>query len=246
MKKLLKVALFSSLLFLTACPNPPPAEDPCNFVQNSLKRRVSWARTPIVLYVDDSLLSIDVGERGELAALDSLSEAVEFWNDQFDTPVFNLVGLTDQLPDPQLAADGRVIPDTFNGIYVVEPQVFRNTTGRDEQARTSINFRGDFIYEADILIDSSERFYFEDQNQPAGLGEVQFKSLMIHELGHVLGLGHVEIDGTDSVMYPRLQFGQMRPQPTISQEGVVQLNSSGATALELPEVDQGSLACEYQ
>ena len=214
------MALIPTFLLFTACSNPPPAEDSCNFVQNSFKRRVSWAKTPVKFYADKSIT--DEQYAGILAAM-------KVWNDEFDTPVFELIGRTGDskgLPAPKLRGDGRVVADGYNGIYRVEKSVFENTNQKDEQARTSISYRGDFIYEADILIDGSEQFYYQDLALQSGEGKVQFKSLMIHELGHVLGLGHVEIAGVESVMYPKLQFGQYRGQ--------------------LGDIDKDSLACEYK
>ena len=234
-----------SLVFLSGCQNPPPAEESCNFSQNSFNRRVSWARLPIQLYVDESLLTIDVGDNDRFAAFYALREAVEFWNQQFETPVFELDSVIAQLPTPELTTGGKVVPDGYNGIYVVSPDVFQNTNGTDEQARASISFRGDYIYEADIIIDGSERFYFEDETRAASSGQVQFKSLMIHELGHALGLAHVDIPGTDSVMYPRLSYGQMRPVPVEDSNGVAARDASGNTILELPEIDAESVSCEY-
>ena len=214
------IALIPILFSLVACTNPPPAEESCNFVQNSFKRRVSWARTPIKFYADKTIT--DEQYKGVL-------DAMEVWNQEFDRPVFELIGRTGDtkgLPAPRLNAEGRVISDGYNGIYRVEKAVFANTSEKDEQARTSISYRGDFIYEADILIDGSEQFYYQDLATQASDKKIQFKSLLIHELGHVLGLGHVEIAGVESVMYPKLQFGQLRN--------------------ELGDIDRDSLACEYQ
>ncbi len=210
------ILLITTLFMLTACPNPPPAEEACNFVQNSFNRRVSWIRFPIRFYADDSIS--DDMFRG-------IVEAMNVWNEEFNQPVFELIGRTHNLPNPRLSGQGQVIPDGYNGIYVVSSETFENTASKDEQARTSISFRGDYIYESDILIDSSEEFYFEDAAIQATSGLVQFKSLMVHELGHVLGLGHIDTPGLNSVMNSRLQYGQFRT--------------------ELSEVDRASLSCEY-
>lgn len=207
------------LILLTGCGDQPPAEEPCNFVQNKASRRVSWAQTPIRFYADDSISNVQFHD---------IREAMEVWNKLFDRPVFELIGRTNQLPDPVLGDDGRMAPDSFNGIYVVDASAFENTSQRDEQARTSISFRGDFIYEADILIDASENLHFEDPtevNQKRFSGaKIHFKSLMVHELGHVLGLDHID-DVEGSVMDSRLEQGEFR--------------------VEIAEVDAASLACEY-
>lgn len=210
------ILLVASLILLTACPNPPPAEEACNFVQNSFNRRVSWVRFPIRFYADDSIS--DDMFRGIVAAMN-------VWNEEFDRPVFELIGRTQDLPAPVLSGQGQVVPDGYNGIYVVSHETFENSAAKDEQARTSISFRGDFIYESDILIDASEDFYFDDVAIQSNSGRVQFKSLMIHELGHVLGLGHIDEPSLNSVMHSKLQYGQFRG--------------------ELAEVDRSSLACEY-
>ena len=182
----------------------------------------------------------------------AIREAMDFWNAEFEEPVFKLVGVTEDpaLKEPTLNAEGRVIPDRYNAIYFVDREKFENTSSKDEQARTSISFRGDFIYEADVVIDASEVFYFEDEARSAAGGRIQFKSLMIHELGHVLGLGHVEDAEVNSVMFPKLQFGQLRPLPTpmIDENGEKVLSAQGTEVLglQLPEIDRDSLACEYK
>lgn len=212
------ILLLPLVAFSMGCADQPSPEEPCNFVTNQYSRRVSWARMPVQFYVDSQVSD---------QQRDAIIEAMEVWNNAFDRPVFQYIGrvLPGELPPPALNADGRVIPDGYNGIYVVDKDVFENTASKDEQARTSISFRGDFIYEADILIDASEQFYFEDRELQSSAARIHFKSLMIHELGHVLGLEHIE-ENNDSVMNPTLQFGELRQ--------------------DIAPIDFQSLSCEYQ
>jgi hypothetical protein len=73
------------LFVLTACPSPPPAEESCNFIQNSLGRRVSWARTPIPFYIDMGSFDGPNNEDFYWGVVD----AMEAWNAQFDTTRFS-------------------------------------------------------------------------------------------------------------------------------------------------------------
>ncbi len=239
-RSLTRSLLLLPFLLLTACPNPPPAEESCNFVQNSFQRRVSWAKLPVKFYIHKGSFAGPNEDDYYIA----IKEAMDVWNAKFDQPVLELLGRTDdeKLKPARLNDQGRVIADGYNAIYRVDRDVFENTSVKDEQARTSISFRGDYIYEADVLIDASERFYFEDVAIQASEARVQFKSLMIHEFGHVLGLGHIEDPSVDSVMYPKLQFGEMRPAPITTQSA----DGTEVSRLELPEIDFESMSCEYQ
>ena len=193
-----------------------PAEESCNFVVNSASRRVSWVRMPVKFYVDDSLT---------VEQMEAIEDAMDIWNEKFDSTVLQVIGITKQLPQPMLSPDGKMVSDGYNGIYIVDESIFTNTVEKDEQARTNLSFRGDFIFEADILIDGSENFYIGDKEKSSSEGLLEFKSLMVHELGHVLGLEHIEGPG-NPVMQPRLRYGEVRH--------------------DLSEADFESLACEYQ
>lgn len=205
------------MLFIGCGEQQLPSEESCNFVVNSASRRVSWVRMPVRFYVDDSLT---------FEQLEAIQYAMDVWNEKFDSTVLQVIGITKQLPEPDFALDGKMISDGFNGIYIVDKELFTNNDKTDEQARTNLSFRGDFIFEADILIDGSEDFYIGDEKKPAMEGLLEFKSLMIHELGHVLGLEHIEDGPSNPVMQPRLRYGEVRH--------------------ELSDADVESLACEYQ
>src|SRR5690606_33904804 len=92
-----------------------------------------------------------------------------------------------------------------------------------EQARTTIYWYDSQIYEADIKI-NAEHFSYSFGDEPE-VGRVDLESLVLHELGHVLGLAHPE-DGSDSVMNAYLRSSYLRREP-------------------LP-MDLSSLSCEYR
>ena len=254
----LRTSFFMALSFLLiACQNSLPAEEPCNFVVNQQGRRLSWAISPILFRMDQDSFA----QNPDRAIYrQEILEAMEFWNREFNEPVFRLVDTLreDDKPHikPRFDGGGQVIPDGFNTIYMVDKEVLAqtgNNTHLDEQARATISSRGDHIYEADILIDASEKFYFEDESRDREANpekQIHFKSLMIHELGHALGLDHVDAPGTDSVMHPILSPGQLRPEeplPVVNKEGDV-LRAAGVPILrfQLPQVDRASIACEYK
>ena len=142
---------------------------------------------------------------------EDIKDAVDIWNQAagkvlFEVPIFYLPGTS--TPEK----DGHSV------VYWLkdwEPEK------DNEQGRTTVYWRRDQIREADVRINGKDfKFFFGEE---LILGQVHFKSLLIHELGHALGLDHNAING--SVMNPTLRSGFMRD--------------------EVKTVDQASLSCEY-
>ena len=90
-----------------------------------------------------------------------------------------------------------------------------------EQARTTIYYAGNEVREADIRVNAFNYKYYLDV--PAESQDLHLESLLLHELGHVLGLSHRSDDGT--VMATTLSSGMMRNHIT--------------------EMDRSSITCEY-
>lgn len=81
-----------------------------------------------------------------------------------------------------------------------------DTKRTSEQARTTIYWSGNEIFEADIRINAADFEYAFGENPNST--EVDLESLLVHELGHALGLAHNPTTG--SVMNFSLNEGQER------------------------------------
>lgn len=200
----------SLLLGLGAC-SPKPQND-CGYVQNVYGERISWkGRIPIELKLHQSF-----PKEFEGAAV----EAAETWNRASGKTIFK-VDTSSRVTGP---IESR--KDTKNIIYLYDTWEADRT---NEQARTSIYWKGDLIEEADIRVNSKFSYYVKKDKQPASqpasasVNGVNIQALLIHEMGHVLGLKHD--DASPSVMATYLRVG--------------------ADRVELMDADKKDLKCEY-
>lgn len=197
----LLILISVSLSGLIACQPKLQPEADCNFVMSSEIQRVSWkGKFPVKLYISSGV-PIELRE--------SIRIAASQWNYKLNKEAL-VIYESDNIPvEPQ--------KDGVNVIY------WRTDwSGKpEEQAKTTIHWKGDVINEADVLVNAKDHQY-----TPFGSLEphkVDFTSLMVHELGHVLGLQHVQ--GQPSVMAANLADSTERIVPT--------------------ETDVNSLKCEY-
>lgn len=173
----------------------------CGFVQNSFGQRVSWkGQIPVLFYLDTSVTEeYEAGLRG----------AAQVWETFLGRKMFKFER-TDVVSDKA----GR---DSRSVISFLNPW---NADIGSQQAITHLYWKNNLITEADIVINTDYFDYFIDgENSEA----VHFVSLLIHELGHSVGLKHLIPPPT--VMYPYLNFGDKR--------------------VALSEADQGNIKCEY-
>ncbi len=204
-KKLFGSLLVAMLALVTqACAPQTSPQNSCNFVMSGESQRVSWGpATPVVLYVDSSVPS---------EFYDAIRTAVTTWNQSLGREVLKLGGWTSAYPNER--QDG-VNVIYFNGTWPA--------TQKEKQAVTTIWWAGDRVYEADIRVNGVNFEYFWGPNSIPG--RVDFESLLLHELGHVLGLEHPKVETSGTVMARRLDNSTLRRVPTLE--------------------DVGDLKCEY-
>jgi len=205
--RLLGVILLLSFAALSACHAPnllnavsPSAQpqDPCGFVQNAYGERISWKdHTPVHLSIHQSVPS---------SYYPAIEAAIKDWETALGRPVF-------QIDQYSLAGPATPRQDGVNAIYLLNTW---EATRSNEQARTSVYWVGNEIQEADVRIDA-KNFTFYVTN-PASPNDVHLESLILHELGHVLGLKHNDTGG--SVMATYLSANTVR-----NQVGAKDLNS---------------------
>lgn len=191
-------------MLMQACSRPLAPQESCNFVQNPEQQRVSWNRNvPVKLYLHKSI------PHEAYAAIDRAVEEINLKAGKGH----------DLLKIIARGVDGPLNPakDGYSMIYW-----YKEWDGnRSEQARTTIYWQGAEIFEADMRINAATFSYNEGED--SNFTNVDLQSLVLHELGHVLGLAHNATTG--SVMNITLEDGQDRRK--------------------LGVVDLASLKCEY-
>jgi hypothetical protein len=203
---LILIVLLGSVL-TQACSRPKSPEASCNFVQNPEQQRVSWQKhLPVKLYLHESVPN---------SAYAAIDRAIKEYNDKLGggQEIFRIIARG-------VGGDLNPHKDGYSMVYWFTDWDQSRST---EQARTTIYWSGTEIFEADIRInadpDNFSYYYGEDSN----ISGVDLMSLLVHELGHVLGLAHNVSSG--SVMNFTLDNGQERRK--------------------LGALDLTSLKCEY-
>ena len=154
---------------LQGCAPKVSPQESCNFVQNSELQRVAWgSHVPVIMYVDKSVPEMYYG---------AIQNAAATWNKGVGHEVIKIGGVSDSTSGP--TQDGASI------IYFLNSWESDRT---NEQARTTVYWTGNRIYEADIRVNAHDFKFFWGTDLVSG--RVDIESLVLHEMGHVLGLAH--------------------------------------------------------
>jgi hypothetical protein len=202
MNQALRLLFLSYLALVLASCAKPKAEKDCGYVQNVYGERVSWKQnSPVRMYLHTSI---------PVAYEPAIRAAADSWNKAHRNDLIVI--------DPNRVG-GSPARDGKNVIYLLSTWEADRSS---EQARTSLYWVGDQIQEADIRINAHNyQFYV---THVAGITQaVSIQALVLHELGHVIGLRHN--DATPSVMATYLKANQDR--------------------IELQAAVMASLQCEY-
>lgn len=200
---------------ISSC-SPKPQQD-CGFVQNIYGQRISWKTNSTIKL----LLHSNVPNELKPA----IHRAAKTWEDQIGRKVFEIVEDSGALGETPSR-------DQKNAIYFLSKW---ESDRKSEQGRTSVYWAGDQIQEADIRINAYDFSYY-DQNPQQLIGSYgsnqssqtarigySFEALILHEMGHFLGLKHRE---GETVMATYL--------------------AAFTDRVQLGSIDQSSISCEYK
>jgi len=164
------------------------SQEDCGFVQNSYGQRVSWKQSlPVKMYIDSTF-----PQQYETV----LRSAATQWETLVGKSLFTF---------ERAATATTPAHDNRNVIYWENPWSADMTL----QGMTTLSWQDNQLTEADLHVDAQYFTYYVDTPQAAT--DVHLESLLVHELGHVLGLKHV---GGESVMLSVLNYLTIRDLPT--------------------------------
>lgn len=190
---MLRKTLVSTLLTLTLvnCSQiKPEPQEACNFAQNSDEQRLSWgSNLPIMFKIHKDMPA---------EAKQSILEAAKSWNTIASQNVIEFSDMSAEGSPSESYADG-------NPMIFFKKDWEANKVS--EQGRSIIVHKGARIVDADIWI-NAKNFNFTYYGQEFSPVKVDLVSLVVHEMGHALGLAHNS--NYNSVMFASLRRGYDR------------------------------------
>ena len=179
-----------SLLTSVGCTRAVSPESSCNFTQNSSLLRISWGpQVPVSMSVHSSVPP---------SVYSDIQAAVDVYNLTMGREMIRIIAW----------GVGGPVKANRDGVSMISwdsnwDPALRST----EQGRTLIYYSGSRLYEADLAINAH---FFQNYTANAVLAsnQLDLQSLVVHELGHVLGLAHNSTTG--SAMSASLGTGTLR------------------------------------
>ncbi len=163
------------------------AQDACHFTRNNLGVRISWKGSlPVTMIIHKS-----VPEKFD----SDISSAANRWNTAAGQNLINVTRDNSFTEGPG--------NDRKNIIFWSSDW---DSSNSKEQARTISNTDLSRIVDSDIKI-NAKSFSYVLTAQTSGSTAVNLESLILHEMGHVLGLQHFEGTG---IMSTHLASGKLR------------------------------------
>lgn len=167
-----------------------------------LSPRRTWTNDPNVIVDNRGLSSVSDGDLGRGRTRTAITSTAA-WNGAGSGTVVNAtIGsvagwrLGDGVPmlnftDPQRACSGNCLAATFTGYY---------------RSRGNGTYE---IYDADIVTNTA--YAWASQGEACS-SEMYVEAVMVHEVGHLLGLGHTNVGG--ATMYPSVAYCNNGPAST--------------------------------
>jgi len=155
------------------------------FATNSSGQQLSWqAHFPIIMHLDRNVPDL---------YMKSIKNAMNTWNEALGFIAFQMSESLSEFD--KAGTDGKNVIFWWNSW---------TKKSANRQAVTLLSWIQAGVNEADMLINAQDFKYSTNPKE----NELDVESLVLHELGHVLGLDHNSIP--DSVMNEHLPFGTMR------------------------------------
>lgn len=172
-----------------------------------LSPRRKWASLPVHIIVDNrGLSSVSDGDLGRTRTRNAIT-STSAWNGAgLGTIVTAVVGSVAAFS----LGDGRVM------INFRDP--FGACTGSCLAATFTGYYSGSTIQDADIVTNNS--FAWASLGESCS-NELYVEAVMVHEVGHVLGLGHSSVPG--ATMYPSVSYCNIGPA-TIEADDIAAIN----------------------
>jgi len=199
---MIQLILLIYIVLNAACAKAPGInEGPLNYKYYA-GAPIAWSQLPIKLELHESFPNEFIRD---------LEDAIKVWESQVNRPLF----IIDWTKAPVV---GPIKPrqDRHNVIYYVTED-WLQISGHTSNVQAYVNTYdvGNEIIEGDLTINGLNFQYFSFHQLPYYIppGYTHLQSVLIHELGHMLGLAHCPYI-RNSVMYPYFPDGEMRTELT--------------------------------